>query len=102
MCPHSTVCVLIPMCVLIPICVSSYLHVCPHTTFSSELNKKFACMFPHSTICVSSYYYICVSYSNICVLILYMWPHTTTRVLILLSVSERTTFKRGASASCKQ
>ena len=78
MCPHTT------------ICVSSYLHVCPHTTFSSELDKEFAFMCPHTStifvlvflymcphtpICVSSYYYVCPH--TMCVLILlYMCPHT--------------------------
>ena len=91
MCPHTAICVLIlltlltyrtspptppPSCryissvlILLYMCVSSYSYVCvcPHTTI-------YVCVLIPRYMCVSSYYYICV------LILLHMWPHTTTYV----------------------
>jgi hypothetical protein len=74
MCPHTTICVLILLCmcpcVVLQMCVLILLYMFPHTTigvltqqYVCSHTTKSVCSFhyvcPH-TMCVSSYYYMCV------------------------------------------
>ena len=117
-CPHTT----INMCphTAMHLQASSSRASCPETSASYYNVSSYYHMCPHTTIYVSSYYYICVrillygvfillhvsSYYHICVLtLLYicpqttMCPHTTTCVLILLSMCPHTTTHVQASSS---
>ena len=91
---RTATCVLIILlyyiCVLILLChtcphTTIVLYICPHTTivlymclhtrhrYYTTLDLAVVVFRPHTTIYVSSYYYVCV-------LILFMCPHTTIRI----------------------